>query len=178
MKLKEKRNLALEPMVRLRMTKKLMSYTRTHKEYRKPKKWLKVHKYEKDHTWSADLVFLPQKEQGFKILLTIIDLHTRYAWVIPLKDKQGVSIKTAFEDIFEEYQRIPKFVWVDNGTEFYNKTFKSFCEENNIKIYSTYNEGKAVVIERFNRTYKNWMWKEFTKLVTFNKTFILSLIHI
>jgi len=134
-----------------------------HHEYRKPKKWLKVHTKEKDDTWSADLVFIPFKDQGYKILLTVIDLHTRYAWVVPLKDKQGSSIKDAFENIFEEFQRIPKKLWVDNGTEFYNKIFKSFCEENEITIYSTYNEGKAVVIERFNRTFKTWMWKEFTK---------------
>ena len=56
--------------------------------------------------------------------------------------------------IIKEYQNI---------YEFYNKIFKSFCDENDIKIYSTYNEGKAVVIERFNRTFKTWMWKEFTK---------------
>ena len=125
-----------------------------HKEYRKSKKWLKVHSYEKDHTWSADLVFIPQKDNGYKILFTIIDLHTRYAFVVPLKDKQEITIRNSFENIFEEYQRIPRYLWVDNGTEFYNKTFKSFCDENDIKIYSTYNEGKAVVIERFNRTFK------------------------
>ena len=46
---------------------------------------------------------------------------------------------------------------------FFNKTFKSFCVENDKKMYATCNEGKAVVIERFNRTFKTWMWKEFTK---------------
>ena len=51
---------------------------------------------------------------------------------------------------------------------FTTKHLNLSCEENNIKIYSTYNEGKAVVIERFNRTYKNWMWKEFTKQVSQN----------
>ena len=53
-------------------------------------------------------------------------------------------------------------LWVDQGTEFYNKTFKKYLEDKDIHMYSTHNEGKAVVVERFNRTMKTWMWKYFS----------------
>ena len=140
-----------------------------HKEFRKPKEYLKVKVFNKDDIWSADLIFMPKERskersnvQSFKIILTVIDLYTRYAWAIPLKDKTGKTIVDAFEEIFELNERVPNKLWVDNGSEFYNKVFKKFLEDNKIEMYSTFNEGKAVVIERFNRTLKQMMWKEFT----------------
>ena len=68
----------------------------------------------------------------------------------------------------------PKKLWVDNGSEFYNKTFKKWLNDNNIEMYSTFNEGKAVVIERFNRTLKNKMFKYFTANGTYRYIDILS----
>ena len=67
-------------------------------------------------------------------------------------------------NIFEETQRIPAYLWCDKGTEFYNNVFKTFLNDNSIKLYSTENEQKAVIIERFNRTLKNKMWKYFTAI--------------
>ena len=55
--------------------------------------------------------------------------------------------------------RKPNKIWVDQGSEFYNKSFKDFLKINNIEMYSTYNEGKSVVAERFIRTLKNNMFK-------------------
>ena len=115
-----------------------------HKEFRKPKEYLKVKVFNKDDIWSADLIFIP-KDQGYKIILTVIDLYTRYAWAIPLKDKTGKTMVEAFEEIFELNERVPNKLWVDNGSEFYNKVFKKFLEDNKIEMYSTFNEGKAVV---------------------------------
>ena len=84
------------------------------------------------------------------------------AWVIPFKDKKGITIKNALEKIFK--QRKPKFLWTDRGTEFYNKQVQDLLNENNIKLYSTNNsEIKSAVIERFNRTFKNMMYKKFTE---------------
>ena len=64
--------------------------------------------------------------------------------------------------LLKKSKRKPKFIWVDQGSEFYNKTFKDWLKKNNIEMYSTFNEGKAFVIERFNRTLKSKMWKQFT----------------
>jgi hypothetical protein len=109
-----------------------------------------------------------KQNNGFKYLLTVIDVYSKYAWIIPLKTKSSNSIIEAFTDIFKD--RKPKKLWTDNGKEFINKEFKQFLTKNNVDIYQTYNEGKAVVIERFNRTIKEKMWRYFTQLDT--KTYI------
>ena len=79
-------------------------------------------------------------------------------WVVPIKDKKGVSIVNAFKKIISEGRK-PNKIWVDQGSEFYNNSFKDFLKINNIEIYSTYNEGKSVVAERFIRTLKNRIFK-------------------
>ncbi len=133
-----------------------------HKEYRKPKVTLKVKVHSKDSIWSADLIEMP-KDNNYKFILTIIDLYTRYAWVIALTRKTGTIIKDSFEQLFKQSERKPKYLWTDRETEFYNKTFQYFLKQNDITLYSTENEGKAVVVGRFNRTFKSMMFKEFTK---------------
>ena len=74
-------------------------------------------------------------------------------WVVPIKDKKGVSIVNAFQKIISEGRK-PNKIWVDQGSEFYNKSFKDFLKINNTEMYSTYNEGKSVVAERLIRTLK------------------------
>ena len=91
---------------------------------------------------------------------------------IPIKNKTGKSIVEAFDSLSESKK--PKKLWVDNGSEFYNKSFKKWLNDNNIEMYSTFNEGKAVVIERFNRTLKNKMFKYFTANGTYKYIDILS----
>ena len=73
------------------------------------------------------------------------DLFSKYPWVALLKDKRGVSIIHAFQKITSK--RKPNKIWVDQGTEFYNKLLKRFLKTNNIEMYSTYNEGKSLVAE-------------------------------
>jgi transposase InsO family protein len=137
-----------------------------HKPFRKPAVLLKVKVFAKDDIWSADLVEMPKENLGrlgiYKYILTVIDLYTRYAFAIPLKNKTGSTTREAFEQIFKTSGRMPKRLWCDRGKEFYNKIMKDFLNENNIELYSTFNEGKAVVVERLNRTLKNMMWKHFT----------------
>ena len=115
--------------------------------------------------FAADLVEMQKffkLNKGYRYLLTCIDIFSKYSWVIPLKDKKGITIKNALEKIFK--QRKPKFLWTDNGKEFYNKQVQDLLNENNIKLYSTNNsEIKSAVIERFNRTFKNMMYKKFTE---------------
>ena len=115
----------------------------------------------KDETWSADLIdksSLSNYNNNYKFILTVIDIFTKYAWAIPLKNKSGLSITNGFKTILSEGRK-PEKLWVDRGSEFYNQTFKSLLKEygtgktaSGIELYSTYSDLKAVFIERFNRT--------------------------
>ena len=81
-----------------------------------------------------------------------------------MKDKRGVSIVEGFEKILDETDRQPNKICVDQGGEFYNKAFKKWLNENGIEMYSTYNEGKSIVSERFIRTLKNKLYKHMTSV--------------
>ena len=104
------------------------------------------------------------KNKGIKYILCVIDLYSKYAFVIPLKDKKGISILNAFDKIIKQYNRKPNKIWVDQGGEFYNNIFKKWLSDNDIIMYSTYNEGKSVVAERFIRTLKNKLYKHMTAI--------------
>ena len=110
----------------------------------------------------ADMQSLSRKNKGIKYLLCVIDLHSKYAFVIPLKDKKGISIVNAFNKIIKQSNRKPNKIWVDQGGEFYNNVFEKWLSDNYIIMYSTYNEGKSVVAERFIRTLKNKLCKHMT----------------
>ena len=121
----------------------------------------KVYSYFRDNIWGVDLAdmqSLSKYNKGIKYLLCAIDLFSKYAWVIPIKDKKGTSIVNAFKKIISEGRK-PNKIWVDQGSEFYNNSFKDFFKINNTEMYSTYNEGKSVVAERFLRTLKNKIFK-------------------
>ena len=107
---------------------------------------------------------LSKCNKGIKYLLCIIDLFSKYAWVIPIKDKKGISIVNAFKKILSYSNRKPNKIWVDQGSEFYNKSFKCFLKINNIEMYSKYNEGKSVVAEGFIRTLRNKIFKHMTDI--------------
>ena len=118
----------------------------------------KVYSQSKDNIWGVDLAdmqSLSRKNKGIKYLLCVIDLYSKYAFVIPLKDKKGISILNAFDKIIKQYNRKPNKIWVDQGGEFYNNIFKRWLSDNDIIMYSTYNEGKSVVAERFIKTLKS-----------------------
>ena len=102
--------------------------------------------------------------KGIRFLLCVIDIFSKYAWVVPLKDKKGVSIVTAFQSILKQSNRKPNKIWVDKGSEFYNASFKKWLQDNDIVMYSTNNEGKSVVAERFIRTLKNKIYKYMTAI--------------
>ena len=87
--------------------------------------------------------------KGFRFLLWVIDIFSKYAWVVPLKDKKGISIVNAFQKILKESERKPNKIWVDKGSEFYNNSFKKWLKDNDVEMYSILNEGKSVVTERF-----------------------------
>ena len=89
-------------------------------------------------------------------------MYSKYAFVVPLKDKKGISIVNTFNKIIKQSKRKPNKIWVDQGSEFYNNNLKKWLSDNNIIMYSTYNEGKSVVAERFIRTLKNKLYKHMT----------------
>ena len=125
----------------------------------------KVYSQFKDNLWGVDLAdiqSLTRKNKGIKYLLCAIDLYSKYAFVIPLKDKKGISIVNAFNKIIKQSNRKPNKIWVDQGGEFYNNVFEKWLSDNDINMYSTYNEGKSVVAERFIRTLKNKLYKHMT----------------
>ena len=120
----------------------------------------------RDNIWGndlADMQSLSKYNKGNKYLLCAIDLFSKYAWVVPLKDKKETNIVNAFQKIISEGRK-PNKIWVDQGSEFYNNSFKDFLKTNNIEMYSTYNEGKSVVAERFIRTLKNKIFKHMTAI--------------
>ena len=87
--------------------------------------------------WSADLIDLKKLKKydnRFQYIINIIDLYSRHAWSIPIKNKTGKSIVEAFDSLSETKK--PKKLWVDNGSEFYNKIFKKWLNDNNIEMYS------------------------------------------
>ena len=106
---------------------------------------------------------LSKYNKEIKYLLCAIDLFSKYAWIIPIKDDKGVSIVNVFQKILDSSNRKPNKIWVDQGSEFYNKSFKDFLKINNIEMYSTCNEGKSVAAERFIRTLKNKIDSYFKK---------------
>ena len=100
--------------------------------------------------------------KGFRFLLCVIDISSKYTWVVPLKDKKGVSTVDAFQKILDKSRRKPSKIWVDKGSEFYNNSFKKWLKDNDIEMYSIHNEGKSVVAERFIRTLKTKISKYMT----------------
>ena len=111
-----------------------------------------------DKIWAADLVDMREFSKfnkGVKYLLAVIDIFSKYGWLIPLKDKTGEAVASALKTIFKE--RKPEKMWVDKGKEFYDKDVKELVE-----LYSTENEEKSSVVERWIKTMKEKMWKYFT----------------
>ena len=90
--------------------------------------------------------------RGFRFLLCVIGIFSKYAWVVTLKDKKGITITNVFRKILKGSNRKPKKIWVDKGSEYYDSSVKKWLKDNNIEMYSIHNEGKSVVSERFIRT--------------------------
>ena len=138
----------------------------------------KVYSTFEDNIWGADLAdmqLLSKYNKGIRFLLCVIDIFSKYAWVVPLKDKKGISIVKAFQSILKQSnskcakgtsaQHVkPNKIWVDKGSEFYNAYFKKWLRDNDVVMYSTHNEGKSVVAERFIKTLKGKIYKYMTSI--------------
>lgn len=117
-----------------------------------------------DDLWQCDLIDMikyNKYNKGYKYLLTVIDVFSKYAWAKPIKDKSAKAVASAMKEVFTLGRR-PNNLQSDLGSEFYNKNFNELMKKHSINHYSTYSTLKASVVERFNRTLKNIMWKKFT----------------
>ena len=97
--------------------------------------------------------------KGFRFSLCVIDIFSKYAWVVSLKDKKVVSIADAFQKILDDSNRKPNKIWVNKGSEYYNSSFKKSLKDSGIEMYSIHNELKSVVAERIIRTLKTKIYK-------------------
>ena len=119
----------------------------------------KVHSPFIDNIWGADLAdkqLTSKFKKGFRFLLCVIDIYSKYAWVIPLKDKKEITITNGFQKIL--------IIWADKDSEFYNGSKILFLQNNDTEMYPMYNEGKFVVTERFIITLKNKIYKYMTAI--------------
>ena len=149
-----------------------------HKQYRKhyPRNPIVVGAIDKQ--WQADLAdmsSLAKDNDGYKFLLTVIDCFSKFAWAIPIKNKSGASLLDAFKLLFEKaHPRKPNRLQTDKGKEFVNKQVQDFLKENAIHHFSSESDQKAAMVERFNRTLKNRMWKFFTANNTYRYLDVLD----
>ena len=102
----------------------------------------------------ANIQLISKFNKRFLFLLCVINIFSKYAWIVLSKDKNSITIFDVFQEILNESGRKPNKIWADKGNEFYNRSMKSWLQDD-IEIYSTHNEGKYVVAERFIRTLKN-----------------------
>ena len=123
----------------------------------------KTNVYYFDDTWSLDILDLkdygPENDRNYRYVLVIIDNFSKYAWTVPLKNKNARTIKDSFEKILIISKRKPNLIETDRGKEFYNNVFQDFLNKNNIKLYSRNSSLGAVFAERFNRTIRNLLKK-------------------
>lgn len=148
----------------IKWSQKSPAYT-THRPARKTFHRQRILTNDIDYLWEIDLADVSRIKEyndNNTFLLTCIDTFSKHAWIRPLKRKTGNETTQAFQSILEQSKRIPKKLRYDQGTEFKNKIFQALLVKNGIKAYEATNDTKAAIVERFNRTFKNKMYKYFT----------------
>ena len=160
--------LALAAQSGLRATQDWLRTQRTYTLHKPVRKRYSTRPYKTgaiDQHWQADLVeMIPYAtvNNGYRYLLTIIDLFSRFAWAVPLRGKTGHEVTAAFRQVFEQ-SRQPQRLQTDDGLEFNNREFQRLLNLENIRFFTVKSQFKAAVCERFNRTLKAKMWRYFTR---------------
>jgi len=122
----------------------------------------RVEVFKPNEILACDLIDMNQhRDDGYRYILTAQDIFTKYSFAIPLKSKKTEELIEAFKTIFKSHK--PEKIWVDQETGIHSKKFQEFLDAQEIQVYSTASEIKVSVIERFNRTLKEWLYKQFTK---------------
>ena len=138
-----------------------------HKPIIRKFKRIKVRSTFIDNIWSADLADMQvtiKFNERFRFSLLVIEIYSKYAWVIPLKDKKVITITNAFQKIFAESKGKPNKILIYKCSKFYNRSMKLRLDKNAVEMYSTHNEEKSVVAERFIRRLKNEIYKYMTSI--------------
>ena len=124
-----------------------------------------------DQQWQADLAdmqSISDDNDGVKYLLTVIDVFSKYAWVIPVKNKGTKEMLNAFQRLFKiSSPRKPEKLQTDEGKEFINKELQKYLKSESVHHFCSHSDKKAAVVERFNRTLKTKIWKYFTAQQTY-----------
>jgi len=108
-----------------------------------------------DHIWAADLLIMTKyskENNGLKYILVVIDTFSKYLWLKPVERKLASHVSSAFQKILSSTKRRPKFLHVDKGKEFVNKTFRNLLQTHNITMYHSESKEKSAIAERVNRT--------------------------
>ena len=118
------------------------------------------------------MYLLSKFNKEFRFLLCVLDIFSKYVWVVPLKDEKGIRVVNAFPKILKESDRSkakskgrrPNKIWVYKESKFYNNSFKKWLKDNDIEMHLIHNEGKSVIAERFIRALKNKIYKYMTTI--------------
>ena len=156
-----------------RVLSREVGYT-LHKPTRRHFPTLRVLVFGPYEQWVADLVDVQQLKRhnkGVNYLLTVVDVFSKYAWVIPIQQKTGVQTAAALTALFHKSKRSPQKLQTDDGKEFYNKHVAKVLKDNDVHHFSTSGDTKASVVERFNRTFKQRLYRYMT---TYNTPSYLS----
>ena len=112
----------------------------------------------------TDMQLISKFNKGFRFLLCVIDIYSKNTWVVLLRHKKSITISNAFQKIFKKSNRKRNKVWVDKGSEFCNRSIKSWLEKMVQKCIQHINKVKYVVAERFLRDFKNKIYKYMTSV--------------
>ena len=126
--------------------------------------------------WACDLADLSAYKRfnnGYKYLLCVIDTFSKYGYLIPMKLKNAEETAKAFENLFRSEKDHPSFCWMDKGGEFWNEKVKNVMKKYDVKMYTTENEEKSCIVERWIRTMKTIMFRYFTAARTRNYISVL-----
>jgi len=160
--------LAAAAKVPLKVVKKWLEKQKTYTLHRQSRKRYRMRKYYVntiDDQWQMDLADvsdLKRHNDGYRFILTVIDILSRFAFARPLKTKMGKEVAASIEDIFQKSGRKPRRIQTDQGTEFYNAHVKHLLDNYDIELFSVKSSVKCAMVERWNRTLKSKLWKVFT----------------
>ena len=116
----------------------------------------------------ASLESLAQYNDGYKFILCVIDVFSKFSWGVALKSKNASTVLDALKGIIKNSERHPeKKIWVDKGSEFYNSAFLGWAKSNDIIVYSTFGESESAVAERFIRTLRELPAKKFSAIQSY-----------
>lgn len=136
-----------------------------HKPARKNFKRRKMNMKGLNDLWQIDLVEMhkfSKYNKGCNYILTVICVFSKFAWAVPVARKTKEAVTAAMKKILLGSSRKPKNIQSDLGKEFYNSDFSALMKRFKINHYSSYSTMKSFICERFNRTLKNMMWKQFS----------------